>query len=74
MQHAAGNMSDEDLHELECVACPRQGSCGGHVYRQHNGLCFRGNWQPCTCRFQRGRQHPMRPAMNLPIIGRLSWN
>ena len=27
--HAAGNMSDEDLHELECVACPSTGSCGG---------------------------------------------
>src|SRR6201990_2105956 len=28
-QHAAGAMSDEDLHELECVACPSAGSCGG---------------------------------------------
>ena len=28
-QHAAGNMSDEDLHELELVACPSAGSCGG---------------------------------------------
>src|SRR5947208_5786711 len=28
-QHSAGNMSDEDLHELECVACPSSGSCGG---------------------------------------------
>ena len=27
--HSAGNMSDEDLHELECVACPSAGSCGG---------------------------------------------
>ncbi len=27
--HQAGNMSDEDLHELECVACPSAGSCGG---------------------------------------------
>jgi dihydroxy-acid dehydratase len=27
--HAAGKMSDEDLHELECVACPSAGSCGG---------------------------------------------
>ena len=27
--HAAGNTSDEDLHELECVACPSAGSCGG---------------------------------------------
>lgn len=28
-QHSSGNMSDEDLFELECVACPSAGSCGG---------------------------------------------
>ncbi len=28
-QHAAGNMSDEDLYELECAACPSAGACGG---------------------------------------------
>ena len=28
-QHSAGKMSDEDLHELECVACPSAGACGG---------------------------------------------
>ena len=28
-QHSAGNMSDEDLLELECVACPSAGACGG---------------------------------------------
>jgi dihydroxy-acid dehydratase len=28
-RHAAGNMSDEELHELECVACPSAGACGG---------------------------------------------
>jgi dihydroxy-acid dehydratase len=27
--NASGDMSDEDLHELECVACPSAGSCGG---------------------------------------------
>lgn len=27
--HAAGKMSDDDLHALECVACPSAGSCGG---------------------------------------------
>ena len=27
--HSAGNMSDEELHELECGACPSAGSCGG---------------------------------------------
>jgi dihydroxy-acid dehydratase len=28
-QHSAGKMSDKDLHELECVACPGAGACGG---------------------------------------------
>ena len=28
-KHAAGTMSDKDLHELECVACPSAGACGG---------------------------------------------
>ncbi len=28
-QHAAGNMPDEELHALECVACPSAGACGG---------------------------------------------
>ena len=28
-QHAAGNMSDGELHKLECVACPSAGACGG---------------------------------------------
>jgi dihydroxy-acid dehydratase len=28
-RHAAGKMSAEDLHELESVACPSAGSCGG---------------------------------------------
>ena len=28
-QHAAGNMSDADLGELEHVACPSAGACGG---------------------------------------------
>ncbi len=28
-QHAAGNMSDEELFALECVACPSAGACGG---------------------------------------------
>jgi dihydroxy-acid dehydratase len=28
-KHAAGQMSDEELYELECLACPGGGSCGG---------------------------------------------
>jgi len=27
--HAAGKMSEKELHELECVACPSAGACGG---------------------------------------------
>ena len=27
--HSAGKMSDEELHAVECVACPSAGSCGG---------------------------------------------
>ncbi len=27
--HAAGKMSDEDVHELESAACPGAGACGG---------------------------------------------
>ncbi|MDA5193299.1 dihydroxy-acid dehydratase [Govanella unica] len=28
-QHAAGTIDDAYLHELECVACPSAGACGG---------------------------------------------
>lgn len=28
-RHAAGTMDDKELHELECVACPSAGACGG---------------------------------------------
>src|SRR6201985_2240243 len=28
-RHATGGMSDAELHELECVACPSAGACGG---------------------------------------------
>jgi dihydroxy-acid dehydratase len=27
--HAAGTMDDAELHDLECVACPSAGACGG---------------------------------------------
>ncbi len=27
--HNVGKMSDDELHELECAACPSAGSCGG---------------------------------------------
>src|SRR6201987_52509 len=28
-EHSVGKLSDEELHELESVACPSSGSCGG---------------------------------------------
>src|ERR1700760_2356711 len=28
-QHSVGKLSDEELHELECAACPSAGSCAG---------------------------------------------
>jgi dihydroxy-acid dehydratase len=27
--HSVGQLSDDELHELECIACPSAGSCGG---------------------------------------------
>ncbi len=27
--HSSGNLSDDELHAIECVACPSAGSCGG---------------------------------------------
>jgi dihydroxy-acid dehydratase len=27
--HSSGKISDEDLHEIECAACPGAGACGG---------------------------------------------
>ncbi|MED5396063.1 MAG: dihydroxy-acid dehydratase [Pseudomonadota bacterium] len=28
-QHAGGEISDQELHDIECAACPSAGSCGG---------------------------------------------
>src|ERR1700753_1382327 len=28
-QHSVGKLTDEELHELECAACPSAGSCAG---------------------------------------------
>ncbi|MBI1384508.1 MAG: dihydroxy-acid dehydratase [Rhizobiales bacterium] len=28
-KHSSGEYSDADLHELECIACPSAGACGG---------------------------------------------
>ena len=37
-QHAAGNMPDDDLHELEC-GVPQCGGVRRAVYGQHHGMC-----------------------------------
>ena len=41
--HAAGNMSDEDLLELEDVREPRRRRLRRPVHRQHDGLRVRGD-------------------------------
>ena len=40
--HGAGKMSDADLHELEAVACPGAGACGGQ---------FTANTMALVCEF-----------------------
>ena len=40
--HARGGMSDKDLHELECSACPGAGACGGQ---------FTANTMALVCEF-----------------------
>src|SRR5690242_9599897 len=37
---AAGKMSDEDLHELELVACPGAGACGGQYTANTMSMMF----------------------------------
>jgi dihydroxy-acid dehydratase len=39
-QHAEGNMTDEELYEIECEACPSGGSCSGmFTANSMNTLC-----------------------------------
>ena len=39
-QHAEGNMSDDELYEIECEACPSGGSCSGmFTANSMNTLC-----------------------------------
>src|SRR5205814_3719104 len=37
-KHSINAASDEDLHELECVACPSSGACGG-LFRANTMAC-----------------------------------
>ena len=38
--HAAGKMTDEELHELEDVACPGAGACGGQFTANTMAMAF----------------------------------
>ena len=38
--HAAGKMSDEELRELEGVACPGAGACGGQFTANTMAMAF----------------------------------
>ena len=51
--HSAGKMSNEELHELECVACPSAGSCGGQ---------FTANTMAWRCRAPLARRRRSRVA------------
>ena len=50
-QHSAGKMSDADLHELECVACPGAGACGGQ-FTANTMACVGGD-RPRAARLRR---------------------
>ena len=39
---AAGTLTENELGEIEKRACPTEGSCAGHVHRQHDGVGGRG--------------------------------
>ena len=43
-QHSSGNCPLQELIELEKVACPGHGACGGQFYCQYNGLCGGSHW------------------------------
>src|SRR5436190_16022772 len=56
--HAAGDLSDEDLHELEGAACPGPGACGGQ---------FTANTMACA--FEMMGISPMGSAMVPAVNG-----
>ena len=58
--HAAGHMSDADLHELECNACPSAGSCGGQ---------FTANSMACVSEAM-GLAHPGSAGIPAPYESR----
>ena len=64
-QHSAGKMSDDDLHELECVACPSAGSCGGQFTANTMACVSEAIALPCQAHLVH-RPH-MKAAMNMPL-------
>ena len=70
-RHAAGTMSDEELHELECVACPSAGACGGQFTANTMAMvseavgrrcCSRAGWGRSRTTTRRGRAAGCRPG------------
>ena len=59
-QHSAGNMSDEDLGELERAACPGEGACGGQ---------FTANTMACVSEAI-GLALPLSAALPAPYLER----
>jgi dihydroxy-acid dehydratase len=60
--HAAGKMSDADLYEMECNACPSAGSCGGQFTAntmacaaEALGMALPGSGSPPAVDVQRDR-------------------
>lgn len=60
--HAAGKMSDADLYEMECNACPSAGSCGGQFtantmacVAEAIGMALPGSGSPPAVDIQRDR-------------------
>ena len=63
-QHASGEISDQELHDIECAACPSAGSCGG----QFRPTPWPASRRPSAlrCRALPGRQHHTRAATLMP--------
>src|SRR5882724_4078685 len=59
-QHSAGKMSDEELHEIECAACPSAGACGGQ---------YTANTMACVSEAI-GLALPLSSAMPAPYLDR----
>ena len=67
--HAAGKMTDEELHELEGVACPGAGACGGQFTANTMAMAFEilgispmGSSMVPGRRTRARRRSPSRPA------------